>query len=411
MRVLAILLVLGFLPGSAAAQTDAVALINAELHPVSGPVIARGTLVMQHGRIVAVGAGVRAPVGARVIDVAGARVLPGFIDAYCHLGLREIELSQPTVDVHEGSGPVQPHLRVQDALDLRGLSVARASAAGVTTVHSVPLAANVVGGVSAVWRTQRGALLPEVALAPEAMMHVGFGESPRAYGKRHLAPMTRMGTVALLREAFAKASALEDALARAKKADTAPPARDLASEALLRVARKELPLLVRAERADDILVALRVAEELGARLVIGGGAEAWRVAAALKARDVAVIVAPVRVAPDRMERAGARLDNAALLHAAGVRIAFGTKESPMVSGLALDAGVARSRGLPPEAALRALTLGAAELLGVAREVGSLEVGKRADVVVVRGDPMEPRSPVEAVYIGGLPVDVRPWERP
>ena len=83
----------------------------------------------------------------------------------------------------------------------------------------------------------------------------------------------------------------------------------------------------------------------------------------------------------------------------------------MVNGLALDAGVARSRGLPPEAALRALTLGAAELLGVAREVGSLEVGKRADVVVVRGDPMEPRSPVEAVYIGGLPVDVRPWERP
>lgn len=404
-------LVAALASGPARAQSDVVALVNAELHPVSGPVVPRGTLVMSGGRIVAVGAGVAAPAGARVVDVAGARVLPGFVDAYCHLGLVEIELSPPTVDVHEGSGPVQPHLRVLDALDLRGLSVARAAAAGVTTVHSVPRAANVIGGATAVWRARRGALWPEVALMAEAMMHTGLGEPPRVYGKKQQAPMTRMGTVALLREAFNKAASLKAASEHAQKHNAAPPPRDLASEALLRVADRSMPLIVRVERADDILVALRVAEELGVRLVIAGGAEAWRVAAALKAKDVPVILAPVRVAPDRMERAGARLDNAALLHAAGVRIAFGTKESAMVNGLPYEAGVARSRGLPAEAALRALTLGAAEILGVDKEVGSLEVGKRADLVVVRGDPMEPLSPVEAVYVGGVSVDVRPWERP
>lgn len=407
----AVLVALGPSSGDgAAAQERPVAIVNAEIHAVSAPPIARGTLVMHRGRIVAVGASVAPPADAAVVDVAGARVLPGFVDPYTPLGLEEIPLSPPTVDAHEGSGPLQPHLRVIDALDLRGRTLARAAASGVLSAHSVPKPENVVGGVTAAWRVVRGALLPDVVLKVDAALHVSLGEKTRGYGARHIAPMTRMGAVAIVREAFAKARDHAEALARATKEGTARPAADLKSDLLLRVLRKELPMIVRADRADDILAAARLADEFNVRLILAGASQAWRVAPILAQKKIPVIVAPVRAPPDRMERQGARLDNAAILHRAGVVVAIGSDDAQHAGHLPFEAGFARARGLPPEIALRAITLTPAEVLGVASEVGSLEPGKRADVLVVRGDPMEPRSQIEAVYAGGIAVDLRPWER-
>jgi imidazolonepropionase-like amidohydrolase len=397
------------------AQERPVALVGGDLYTVAGPPIRGGTIVFHRGKIIALGATVEIPADAQREDVRGLRVVPGFVDAYSGLGLGEIRLSPASVDALEASGPVQPHLRVIDALSVDGRPVARARAGGVTTVHSVPSAGNLIGGASAVWRLRDG-LLPEALLASEAALHAALGELPiGTYRSKKRAPMTRMGAAALLRMALTKAHDYDEKRrlfreGKIKQGRHKPPGRDLKSEVLVRVLHREIPVVLHADRVDDLLVAIRLADEFGFRLVLAGAAEAWKIAPLLAQKKIAVIVAPVRVPPDRMERQGTTLDNAALLARAGVEMAVGSASVYRVANLPFEAGFARANGLPADTALAAVTLTPARILGVADRVGSLEPGKYADLVVVRGDPFEPTSRLEKVYVGGELVDLAPWKK-
>jgi imidazolonepropionase-like amidohydrolase len=257
-------------------------------------------------------------------------------------------------------------------------------------------------------------------------MHFSLGEPPKErYGSRNQLPSTRMGSAALIRTTLIQAreyldkrdvyerNLLDCEAAKTtrprKKADKCPPevpARDLKMEALVPVLKGEVPAIFRAQRMDDILTAVRLAEEFQLRLILSHAAEAYKVAEVLDSRKIPVIVGPITTQPDRIETLGAVYENAAILSEAGVKIALQTDRTNDARTLPWEAGLAVAYGLPWETALRAVTLTPAELFGVADRLGSLEPGKRADILVTTGDPFQPLSQVRHLYIRGREISLR-----
>ena len=393
----------------ALAQDETVALRGARLLTITQGVIDNGVLVMSGGRITAIGAQVSIPTGARVIDVAGGTVMPGLIDGFTNLGTADI----PSLgrDDDEATDPVTPHLRITDALnpDNRFVPVARNS--GVTAALCAPAEGNLLSGQSALIRLA-GTSPEEMVLSTPVGTHVSLGEAAKTrYGQKGRAPMTRMGAAALLRQTFVNAKGYADKLAiyerklAAHEADAAErepprPERDLKLEALLPVVAGQKPLIVGADRFDDIYTALRITAEFDLPIILNRGAEAHRLASELVERDIAVIWGPVGASYQELESERGTPATPALLSQAGVRFAFQTGSIENVTGLLHQARSAIIYGLPYEEALKALTLYPAQIFGVADRLGSLEVGKLADIVVFDGDPLEELSKVAMVFIGG-----------
>jgi imidazolonepropionase-like amidohydrolase len=372
-------------------------------------VIDNGVLVMSGGRITAVGAQISIPSGAQVIDVAGRTVMPGLIDGFTNLGAADI----PSLgkDDDEATDPVTPHLRITDALnpDNRFIPLARSS--GVTAALCAPAEGNLLSGQSALIRLA-GTSAEEMVLSSPVGIHGALGEAPKIrYGKKNRAPMTRMGAAALLRQTIVNAQGYADKLAlyerkleaheaSAEEKEPTRPDRDFKLEALLPVVDGETPLILGADRFDDIYTALRIAAEFDLPLVLNRGAEGHRLASELAERDIAVIWGPVGASYQELESERGTPATPALLSEAGVRFAFQTGSIENVAGLLDQARSAIIHGLPYEEALKGLTLYPAQIFGVADRLGSLEVGKLADIVVFDGDPLEELSKVEIVFIGG-----------
>jgi imidazolonepropionase-like amidohydrolase len=355
-----------------------------------------------------------------VIEAAGKTVYPGLIDAGTSLGLVEISQVASSRDENEAIDPITPQLRVIDAIysDSDVIDVTRV--AGVTTVLTAPGETNLISGQSALinlWGDDAEAM---VLKAPVAL-HMNIGEAPKAhYGGRKEAPQTRMGEAAVLRQAWIEASeyrrdaqgaqgARSDGGGGKKKDGDKEAKRDLGWEAMGRALAGEIPVIATARRADDILTALRIGDEFGLRLVLAVGTDAYKVASRLAEKKIPVIVGPITTQPSSMENQGAIYENAAQLHAAGVKIAIQTSDVHNVRNLPYEAGLAVAYGLPYEAALRAITLSPAEILGVADSLGSLDPGKIANVVIADGDPLELRTRVETVIIGGEVVPMRTYQ--
>ena len=416
-----------WMPGVVAGADEAagvvVAVRGARIHPVAGEPIDEGTVVISGGRIAAVGPvdAVSVPPEARVIDGRGKVVVPGLIDAGTSLGLVEISGVAVTRDFNESNEPVMPHLRVIDAFNPNSELIPVARLGGVTSALSAPGEQGLISGQSALVRLH-GDTLKKVLLRFPVGIHVNLGEPTKShFGERKTMPSTRMGMAALLRETLIKAAEYRDKWERFEakansppdpdsgdksKDEAVPPDRDLRWEALAPVLRGELPLIVRAHRVDDIGTALRLADEFEVKVVLRFATEAWRVADDIARRGVPVILGPVTTQPGSMETVGAIYENAAMLHAAGVKIAIQTASAHNVRNLPYEAGLAVTYGLPWDAALRAVTLGPAEILGVADRLGSLEVGKEADLLVLSGDPFQPLSKLEHLFIGGEEIPLR-----
>ncbi|NJD18681.1 MAG: amidohydrolase family protein [Gemmatimonadetes bacterium] len=376
------------------AQERVVALRGATLLTITGGTVENGVILLQGGRITAVGRDVPIPAGAEVLDLSGKTVMPGLVDASTNLGIADYPSLE--TDDNEATDPLTPHLRVTDALnpDNRFIAVARGS--GVTAALCAPAEGNLLAGQSALIRLAGGSVEAMVVRAPVGV-HVSLGEAPKAqYGRKGQAPMTRMASAAMLRQALVDAKAYGEKLALQP-----PPTRDAKLEALLPVVRGELPLIVGADRFDDIHTALRITAEFGVRMVLSHGAEAHRVAAELAARTIPVIWGPAGAPYQELESRGGSLETPAALAAAGVTLAFQTGSIRNVTALLDQARSVVAHGISPEQALRALTLGPAETFGVADNLGSLEVGKAADLVVFDRDPLDALARVEMVFIGGV----------
>ena len=383
---------------------------------VSGPTLPTADVLIVDGRIAGVGAKLAAPAGTETIDVRGRRVYPGLIAAATHIGLVEIAGAKPTVDAAE-IGALNPNARAQTAInpDSEIIPVARLN--GILTALSVPTSragaggrANLLSGTSTLLRLD-GWTFEDLALRPMAALHLAWPETRRpATAGASAGPAQQRALEAQIRtldDAFAGARNYARAKAANRAADT-----DLRWEAMLPAIRGEMPVFVQADDVRQIRGALAFAKKHELKLTILGGLDAWRVADELKAANVAVIVTGTDRLPSRRDDDfEAAYANPARLHAAGVKFCIaGTLGIGTSVGnernLPYHAGRAAAHGLPPEIALRAITLSAAEILGVALELGSIETGKRATLIVTDGDPLEIPTQVQLAFIDGAQIQLR-----
>ncbi len=408
------------LAAPASAEDAALVLQGGRVVTVSGEVIENGTVVVVSGRIAAVGAGLAAPAGARIVDATGKWIYPGLVDGLTSLGLTEITSIAGSMDTTE-VGEVNPNARSWVALNPHSAHVAVARAGGITAALSAP-EGGLVSGQSAVIRLT-GSTPEAMTVKAGAAMHVVFpsgrppaekappAEEPekKSFRERQKDKKdNQKKQLDRLRNLLEDAKAYAAALDAAGRGQAVRPKPDAVLEALAPAASGEIPVILRANTEDEIRAAVAFAEGRGLKLVVAGGLEAWRCSELLKQRDVAVLLNVLRLPRRRSDPYDAAFGNAALLHRAGVRFAIVSDDDSNSRNLPYQAAMARAFGLPADAALRAITLSPAEILGVAARLGSIEAGKDANLVVAQGDIMDGRTRVEAVYIDGVaqPLETR-----
>src|SRR5215470_1715578 len=384
-----------------------VAITGGRVVPVTADPIEDGTVLIEDGKITAVGAGLAVPDGAQVIDAAGQWVLPGFIEVHGHVGVHEEAQGWAGSDTNEMTEPVTANVRAIDAINPADLGFRDAVSGGVLAVNVNPGSGNPIGGQTVALKCW-GRTVDEMALRQPSGMKSALGENPkRVYGEQKKTPATRLGTAAVIRGALVDAA---NYLAKAE-AEQRKPAderkhidRDLKLEALGRVLRKEIPWRQHCHRADDIATALRIAEEFGYELVIDHGTEAHLLADILAAKDIPVIIGPLFASRSKVELRNRSLDNPGKLAAAGVTIAI-TTDHPVVpiNFLAHQAALSVKHGLDRDTALRALTINPARIIGIDDRLGSIEPGKDADLVIWSGDPLDVLSRAIRAFVGGAEV--------
>lgn len=369
-------------------------LYHAELHPISAPVIPDGFLLTENGKIAALGEMSRCPAPQEGdVDAHGARLYPGLVDAHCHLGLFPDGADYSDADCNEAGRAIAPELRALDGMNPNDRAVTEACAAGVTTVLVSPGSAVPLGGQIAAVKTAGAWIDTRVVKAPAALK-AALGENAKGGSG---CPATRMGVAALLRDAFRRAQDYGAALEAGSH-----PAWDPVLEALAPAALGRLPVHVHAHRADDIATAVRLAGELGLRLVLLHATEGYLVAPLLAERGIPVIVGPMITDRSKPELARMCPENAARLAEAGVRIAVCTDHPELPARyLSLSAALCVRAGVSEEIALRAVTLTAAEIAGIRDRVGSLEAGKDADFALWSGSPLRLESRVLGVWTDGV----------
>ena len=382
------------------------AIKNAHIHPVSAPDIPRGTLVIERGIVRAMGKEVPIPEGATVVDARGLHVYPGMIDAGTVIGLTELGSARETQDFAE-LGDFQPDLRAAAGInpDSELIPVTRAN--GVLAVVTRPTGGTVAGQSALIHL--HGWIPTDMVVVDPLALHVEFpsvapivtGDPTLPAVGRAIARRQRDARIKKLRELFRLAQAY--AMARQKAPLDLPL--DPRLEALLPYARAEKPVIVQANRRQDILEALKLADELGWRMILSGGLDAWKVVAELKKRKVPVILGPVMILPvENWDPYDAPFTCAAHLYEAGVPFCIRSAGGSNTRNLPYEAAMAVSYGLPPEEGLKAVTLYPAQILGVADRLGSLEPGKIANFFLCDGDPLQAYTQVYALFIKGEPLE-------
>ena len=394
-----------------------IAITNGKVITVTQGTLECGTVLVEGGRIVAVGKEVEIPEDAEVYDATGKVVMPGLIDAHCHVGIWPEGIGWEHSDGNEMTDPITPHLRALDAVHPEDPAFKELVAAGVTTVLTGPGSGNLIGGQWVCLKTAPKPSVEQMVLLEPAGMKMALGENPkRVYGGQKKAPSTRMGNAAALRAALVDAQnylekwrryeaeqAEYQAKAEAGDEDAKepkPPERDLKLEALGKVLHREMKARVHAHRADDMLTAIRIAKEFNLDLTLEHATEGYKIADILAAKGIPVTAGPILFSREKYELKEMTPKNPGLMAKAGVKVAIQTDEMSAVKYLTINAALAVREGMPEEEALKAITINAAEIIGVADRVGSLEVGKDADIVVFSGHPFDYRTVAELVLVDG-----------
>jgi imidazolonepropionase-like amidohydrolase len=381
-------------------QADDFIVIAGRLHTVSKGTIKDGAVIVRDGKIVYAGprANAKFPKGLPVLTAAV--VTPGLIDAYSVVPLSGEYNIPADQDADEKSDPNQSDVRVLDGFNPAEPLLRFLLEQGVTVVHACPGRANVIAGMTGVFRTHGRSVEASTIRYPQAMMF-NLGEFPKKTYKGQR-PATRMGTAALIRGALTAASNYNRKLKNAKD-DEAGPDRDLKHEALVKVLDRKVTAVFTAQRADDILTSLRLINEFKLKGTVALAADGYLIRERLKAAKLPVIVHPTMQRVGSMETYNSFLGNAAALADAGIPIAVSSAFEgyvPKTRVIRHEASVAMVYGLGFERALRSITLDAAKILGIADRYGSLEAGKTADLVLYNGDPFEHKTQVTAVLVNG-----------
>ena len=364
----------------------------------------KADILLADGKIAAIGGGLTAPADAAVFDADGLEVYPGFVDAHTHIGLDGYGIGYEGCDYNEMNDIWTPQLRAIDGINPRDPSLTDARRAGVTCVCTGPGSANVLGGTFLAMKTV-GDRVDKMVVRDPVAMKCAFGENPkRCY--RDKCDSTRMSTAAFLRGALMQA---RDYGARKQAANgdiTKMPAYNQKLEALLPVLAREIPLKAHAHQANDIFTALRIAREFNLRLTLEHVTEGHLIVDELAGeKDVPMAVGPSLTFASKFELQNKSWSTPAVLTAAGCHVSIITDSSVIPQQyLPLCAGMAIKAGMDPFDALKAITINPAEHIGVADRVGSLEVGKDADLVITAGSPFEVLTEVKAVFIDGARIE-------
>ena len=364
----------------------------------------KADILLADGKIAAIGTDLTAPADAAVFDANGLEVYPGFVDAHTHIGLDGYGIGYEGCDYNEMNDIWTPQLRAIDGINPRDPSLADARRAGVTCVCTGPGSANVLGGTFLAMKTV-GDRVDKMVVRDPVAMKCAFGENPkRCY--RDKCDSTRMSTAAFLRGALMQA---RDYGARKQAANgdiTKMPAYNQKLEVLLPVLAREIPLKAHAHQANDIFTALRIAREFNLRLTLEHVTEGHLIVDELAGeKDVPMAVGPSLTFASKFELQNKSWSTPAVLTAAGCHVSIITDSSVIPQQyLPLCAGMAVKAGMDPFDALKAITINPAEHIGVADRVGSLEVGKDADLVITAGSPFEVLTEVKAVFIDGARIE-------
>lgn len=379
-------------------------IIHGTVHTMDGPAIDNGFVAIREGKIWKVGPMEECPADwkGETLDARGGHILPGFVDAHCHLGMFGDAVGVEGDDGNEATDPCTPHLRAVDAINPMDRCFQEAREAGVTTVLTGPGSANPISGQFAAIKTN-GRWVDAMVLQAPAAMKLALGENPKlTYHERREPPTTRMATAAVIRENLAKAEEYREKLERAlEDEEEEKPEYDAKLEALLPVLRGELPVHIHAHRADDIVTGIRICKEFHLRYVIVHGTEGHLIPDLLVEEGAGVITGPCLGDRSKPELANQSLETPAILQRHGVKTAICTDhpETP-IQYLPLCAAMAVRGGMDPESALACITIRAAELAGVAHRVGSLAPGKDADLTVTSSHPLNWLSRVRLVVMDG-----------
>lgn len=377
------------------------AITHAHVVPVEGPAF-DGTVVLTDGTISELGPDVQVPEGAEVVDARGQWLLPGLIDAHVHLGVWEEGEGWAGQDTNEMTDPVMAAARALDAINPRERGFDDALAGGITSVNVNPGSGNPIGGLAVAIKTY-GRYVDEMVLRSPSGLKAALGENPkRVYGEQKKTPSTRLGVALTLRKAFTDARNYQAKLAQGD--DAGPVDRNLVNDALCLVLDGEIPWRQHCHRADDIATAVRIAEEFGYRLVLDHGTESYLVADLLADRGIPVLYGPMIVSRSKVEVRERSAKAPGILDRAGVKVSIIT-DHPVVpiDHLVTQVALAVKEGMDRDAALRAVTINPAEVMGVADRVGSLAPGKDADVVLWSGDPLDFTSRALRVWVSGREV--------
>lgn len=380
------------------AQEQPHAFRGATLIPISGAPIQNGVLVVQGGRITAVGGPETAiPAGAVVHDAAGKTIMPGLVDTHSHIG---------NGDGGDRSSPMHPSVRILDAIDARDEGIQKAQSGGVTTVNVMPGSGLLMSGQTAYLKLRDGTDIYDLLLCRDVLreicggMKMANGTNPRGDAPH---PGSRGRAASIVRERFVRAQEYREKIRTAGGADKVTP-RDLELEALAEVLDGRRVVHFHTHRADDILTALRLSREFGFRIVLQHVSEAYRVADEIAAAGAPASIIILDSPGGKLEALNFSNVNGAALERAGVLTAFHTDDGITDSRFFLrSAGFGVRAGMSREKALEAMTIAGARMMGVEERVGTLEVGKDADFIILSGDPLSVYTHVEQTWVEGSKV--------
>ncbi len=359
-------------------------------------------ILVEEGKIKAIGKNLEVPEGAETVDAEGLSVYPGFVEAHGHIGLDGYGIGYEGMDYNEMNDILSPQMRGIDGVKPLDPALPKAAAAGVTCVCVGPGSANVLGGTFTTIKTV-GRRVDDMVVRDGVAMKCAFGENPkRVY--RDKRDSSRMTTAALLREILFKAREYMEKKEAAGDDLSKRPSFDIKLEALLPVLRREIPLKAHAHAAEDIFTALRIAKEFGVKITLEHVTAGHLIVEELAEENVPLAVGPTLTSASKFELRNKSWTTPGVLAAAGCQVSIIT-DSPVIPQeyLPLCAGLAVQAGMDPFAALQAITINPARHAGIEDRVGSLEVGKDADIVITDGCPFEVSTKVKYVFIDGKEV--------
>ncbi|GAA0115552.1 amidohydrolase [Clostridium senegalense] len=379
-----------------------IVITNASIHTMTDLILENGMVIIKDSKIEDLGHNLPIPENSLVIDAKGGFLMPGLIDAHCHVGMWENGIGFEGADGNEATDPVTPQLRAIDGINPLDKCFEEALCSGITTVSTGPGSANVIGGQFTIMKTY-GKTIDDMVIKECSAMKIAFGENPkRVYGNQKKSPSTRMGTASILRENFKKAEIYVEKQKKFMEGMEKAPEFDMKMDSLGKVIRGELPVKAHAHRADDILSAIRIAKEFNLDLSLEHCTEGHLIVDYLKNQNLkGIIVGPTLSDRSKVELQNLTFKTPYLLNRAGIKVSLMT-DHPVIplQYLPICAALAAREGMDDEEALRSITINPAKTLDICHRVGSIEKNKDADIIIYNGHPFDLRNKVKFVMING-----------